>query len=117
MSAAAFDIRISATKPIVDPPPGQWQNLEEGNVKRRAWIERDMSGPTSIGIETVKSDEVPPYVEIYVDDARVAEGEVVASRTFVVPARRGMHRLEVVVANARTRNATWRLVRVVSVGP
>jgi hypothetical protein len=117
MSAAAFDIRIAATAPLTEPR-GAWQHLrDDGSVDVRSWIDREMRGASSIAIERVRSDEVPPYVEIYFDDRRVAEGEVASSRTFALPAAIGWHRLEVRVANPSTRNAEPRVVRVVSVVP
>lgn len=117
MNAAAFDIRIN-TKESLTVPRGTWQHLrDDGAVNGRAWIDREMSGPATIAIKTIESDEVPPYVEIYLDDARVAEGEVAASRTFAIPATSGVHRIEVRVANASTRNAAARVVKVVSVAP
>lgn len=59
---------------------------------------------------TVQSDETPPYVEIYVDDVLVAEGEVGESRVFEVPASPGLHRVEVRLVNERTRNGAQRRV-------
>ena len=117
MNAAAFDIRIGAKAPLTEPR-NEWQHLDDHkDVYDRAWIDREMAGPASIAIERVASDEVPPYVEIYLDDARAAEGDVAASRTFAIPAAAGVHRLEVRLVNPRTRNAAQRLVRVVSVAP
>jgi hypothetical protein len=69
-----------------------------------------------VTVATVMTDEVPPYVEIYVDDARRAEGVVAGQQTFAVPiGGAGEHRLEVRLANPITRNGTPRRVRVVSV--
>jgi hypothetical protein len=117
MNAAAFDIRIEAKAPLTEPK-GAWRNLrDDGTVDKRTWIDREMAGPSSIAIERMKSDEVPPYVEIYLDDARVAEGEVPTSRTFAIPATKGVHRLEVRVVNPQTRNLGPRIVRVVSLTP
>jgi len=117
MTAAAFDIRLGAKGPLAVPRE-TWQRLrDDGNLDVRAWIDRDFAGPSSITIKTTQSDEVPPWVEIYLDDARIAEGAVATTRTFAVPATRGVHRLDVRVANARTRNAVSRLVRIVSVAP
>jgi hypothetical protein len=117
MNAAAFDIRVAAKEPLTEPR-GAWQHLrDDGAVNVRSWIDREMRGPSSITIETVKSDEVPPYVEIYFDDARVGEGEVAKTRAFALPAAAGWHRVEVRVANSSTRNAEPRLVRVVSLAP
>jgi hypothetical protein len=115
--AAAFDIRIHAKGELAEPR-GVWQHLREENcVNGASWVDREMSGPASIAIETVKTDEVPPYVEVYLDDARVAEGEIGKRGTFAVPASAGMHRLRVQVPNLLTRNGAARLVRVVSVVP
>jgi hypothetical protein len=95
-----------------------WQHLrDEGCVNGASWIDREMRGPASLTIETVKTDEVPPYVEVYLDDARVGEGEIGKERSFAVPASAGLHRLRVQVPNLLTRNGAARLVRVVSVVP
>ena len=118
MNTAAFDIRMAAKEPLTEPKRGAWQHLgDDGNVHEFAWIERMMTGPSSITIAAVRSDEVPPYAEIYLDDARVAEGEVAPSRTFAAPAGAGLHRLEIRVANPVTRNGVSRWVRIVSVTP
>lgn len=67
----------------------------------------------TIGVAVVQSDEVPPYVEIYVDDARVAEGPVTDARQFKVPVRTaGDHRVEVRMANPWTRNRIQRRIRL-----
>jgi hypothetical protein len=63
-------------------------------------------------LTATQTDETPPYVEIFVDDARVAEGEVREARTFRVPAPAGLHELEVRLVNARTRNGIQRRVRL-----
>jgi hypothetical protein len=49
----------------------------------------------------VQSDRIPPYVEIYADDARVAEGEVDKTRRFTLPLASGVHRIEVRLINPR----------------
>jgi len=117
MNAAAYDIRLSAKEPLT-VPRGTWQQLrDDGAVNARSWIDREMTGPASIAIQTVAGDEVPPYVEIYYDDARVAEGDVATSRTFAIPSTGGLHRIEVRVANPITRNAAPRRVKVISVAP
>ena len=118
MDAAAFDIRMAAKAPLTEPPRGAWQHLrDDGAVNVRSWIDREVHGMSSITIETLKSDEVPPYVEIYFDDARAGEGEVAKTRAFALPAATGWHRIEVRVANPSTRNAAPRLVRVVTLAP
>lgn len=69
-------------------------------------------GPLSLDIQNVQSDEVPPYVEIYVDDALVAEGIVEDLRHFAVIADTERHRVEVRLANPWTRNRIQRRVRL-----
>jgi hypothetical protein len=59
---------------------------------------------------TVQSDETPPYVEIYVDDVLMAEGEVRETRAFEIAASPGLHRVEVRLVNERTRNGAQRQV-------
>ncbi len=69
-----------------------------------------------VTVATVMTDEVPPYVEIYVDGARRAEGAVPGEQTFAVPiGAAGEHRIDVRLANPITRNGTPRRVRVVTV--
>ena len=67
----------------------------------------------TLTLENVQSDEVPPYVEIYLDGSRVAEGVVAGRRDFTirVPAP-GLKRVEVRLANPRTRNGIQRRVRL-----
>ncbi|HEV3486116.1 MAG TPA: hypothetical protein VG106_11960, partial [Vicinamibacterales bacterium] len=60
----------------------------------------------------VQSDQTPPYLEFYVDDALVAEGAVADQRRFVLPAADGEHRVEVRLVNSRMRNGTQRRVRL-----
>jgi len=110
------DIRITATAPLRDPTPGTWNGVESDMTFRwRAWIEREVNGVQTIALATAESDDVPPYVEIYIDDALVNEGIVPA--TFALPPARGMHRIEIDVVNPWTRNNTPRRVRIVSVAP
>ncbi|MBV8516519.1 MAG: hypothetical protein JO197_03855 [Acidobacteria bacterium] len=68
--------------------------------------------PIAIRIDTVQSDEVPPYVEVYADDALTAEGEIREPRTFTLDLPAGVHRIEVREVNKRTRNGVQRRVRV-----
>ncbi len=73
---------------------------------------RTHDGPLRIKLSVVQSDEVPPYVEIYTDNALVAEGEVKDQQTFEVGAGPGRHRTEVRVANPKTRNQVQRRLRI-----
>jgi len=114
----SIDIRMSATAPLREPPANQWQGVDgELAFAQRAWIDRDMHGVATIAVKNVQSDEVPPYVEIYFDDALISEGAVDDTRLFALPPARGPHRIEVNVGNPRTRNSRWRRVRIVSVAP
>ena len=67
---------------------------------------------TRLELATTQSDETSPYVEIFLDDALVAEGEVGEQRAFEIPASPGLHRLEVRLVNPRTRNGAQRRVRL-----
>lgn len=70
------------------------------------------TGTVDVRADVVQSDRIPPYVEIYADDQRVAEGEVADARTFALPLPRGLHRLEVRLVNPRISNGTQRRVRL-----
>jgi len=63
-------------------------------------------------LTTTQSDETPPYVEIYVDDALRAEGDVRDSRVFEVRTGPGLHTIELRLINTHTRNGTQRRVRI-----
>jgi hypothetical protein len=77
--------------------------------------------PIVIELQNTQSDEVPPYVEIYVEDTRVAEGPVghpviasaLGTRRFTVAAPvAGPNRVEVRLINPWTRNRIQRRVRL-----
>jgi len=59
-----------------------------------------------------ESDPVPPYVEVYVDDALVREGPVGDATVFEAEASAGLHRIEVRLLNRLTRNGIQRRVRL-----
>lgn len=77
-------------------------------------IEIDNGGKSySLSLTAVASDDVAPYVEIYVDEARVAEGTVGTEETFSTPTlSAGVHRVLVRVVNPFTRNLAARKVKV-----
>ena len=52
------------------------------------------------GLTTTQSDRIPPYVEVYVDDALRAEGAVRDTHTFEVPTERGVHHIELRLVNS-----------------
>jgi hypothetical protein len=112
----ARQIELASSDPRrVLPNEHDWQGLCQTDICTRGWRIVDADHGIALTIESVKSDEVPPYVEIYVDDMLRAEGDVIPQRDFVVPAgERGPHRLEVVLANPMTRNQSERRVRIKS---
>ena len=72
----------------------------------------------TITLARVASDEVPPYVEVYVDDARIGEAAVAGEETFTTaPLPPGRHRVTVRVINPFTRNLAQRRVRIVRDSP
>jgi hypothetical protein len=98
------------------PNESDWQGLCEKDICTRAWRMIEAEHGIGLTVETVHTDEVPAYVEIYVDDALRAEGEAGPRRDFVVPVGTpGRHRIEVVLANPMTRNLSQRSVRVASI--
>jgi hypothetical protein len=99
--------------PSVD---SDWQGLCENDICYRAWRTIEAEHGVSLSIETRQTDNVPAYVEIYLDDVRLAEGEVGARRDFVLPVgNRGTHRVEIVLANPMTRNRAYRRIHVASI--
>jgi len=68
--------------------------------------------PITISAATVQSDQIAPYLEIYADDARVAEGEVADQRRFTFALPAGVHRVEVRLVNPRIANGAQRRVRL-----
>jgi hypothetical protein len=95
--------------------PRQWTETCGANeLCDRAEARQSVADNGTIRVEAavVQSDQVPPYLEIYVDDARVAEGEVRDRRVFEAPATPGVHRVEVRLVNRFTRNGIRRRVRL-----
>jgi hypothetical protein len=113
----ARQIELGANDPrrpkVVD---SEWQGLCGNDICNRGWRSIEAGHAVSLTIETAQSDDVAAYVEIYVDDALRAEGEVGARRDFIVPVGNpGTHRVEVVLANPRTRNGAGRRLHVASI--
>ncbi len=94
----------------------EWQGLCGTDICNRGWRNLEAGHAVSLTIETTHTDDVAAYAEIYVDDALRAEGEIGARRDFIVPVGNpGPHRIEVVLANPRTRNGAGRQLRVASI--
>jgi hypothetical protein len=80
--------------------------------KRDVAAEREIS----ITVKSVITDDVPSYVEVYVDKSLRAEGEVIGERTLTAPVERAeVHQIEVRLANPVTRNNTRRRIEVTAV--
>jgi hypothetical protein len=72
-------------------------------------------GPMTITLEVTQTDELAPYVELYVDDALVDEGAITGARTFTIAAA-GERRVELRLANPRTRSGIRRQLSLRSAG-
>jgi hypothetical protein len=106
--------RTLATQRTNLPAPGAWIGTC-GTTDLCSTVTATIEAARAIrlSLDVVQTDEVDPYVEIYVDDVRVAEGNVRGSRTFALPVREaGSHRVEVRLANPQTRNGVQRRVRL-----
>lgn len=71
-----------------------------------------LDGTLSLNLSVLQSDEIPPYVEILVDDTRIAEGEIRGERTFRLRVAPGLREVTVRLVNNRTRNGIQRRVRL-----
>jgi hypothetical protein len=110
----AQQIEMAAPDPgRVQPLDSEWQGLCEKDVCGRAWRTIEAQHGVALRIETVQTDNVPAYVEIYLDDVLRAEGEVGPERDFIVPVgSSGNHRVEIVLANPQTRNRFPRRIHI-----
>jgi hypothetical protein len=96
--------------PVVE---SDWQGLCGNDVCYRGWRNIEANHAVALKIETVETDNVPAYAEVYVDDVLRGEGEVGARRDFIVPVGNpGTHRVEVVLANPTTRNGATRKLHI-----
>ena len=102
--ALAAHYRLRA---VADDGASQWRGLCGTNEVCTS-ATRVVDGPLTIDVQNAQSDEVPPYVEVYVDDALVDEGAVEERRRF----NAGKGRVELRVVNPLTRNRFQRRVRL-----
>lgn len=96
--------------------PVTWEGLCGTDVCTSAhgWIFVPAAAPLTLRLETVQTDEYPPYVEVFADDLRAAEGPVGPVTTMQLAALQpGLHRLELRLVNSRTRNGLQRRIRPV----
>lgn len=102
----------------VRPPRGQvltvngvsWEGSCGPEICRS--ITAGIDGPKSITLETAKTDEVPPYIECYVDDVRTWEGPIVNKVTILLAPAGGRYHVEITLVNPLTRNRAPRSVRI-----
>lgn len=110
--AARHQLRTSLTGGT-SPLPSQWTNLCGGDLCTNTVAVLRRGGTLPLTVTTVQTDEIAPYVEVYVDDTLVAEGAVREQRSFDVQlGTLAAHRVEVRLANPRTRNGIQRRVRL-----
>ena len=100
------------SKPPRQPGSDAWIGLCDESLCGPAWRMVEAQHEIAISLKTTSTDEVSPYVEIYVDGARLAEGEVGGARTFVMPVAAGVHLVEIRMINPLTRNRARRSVRI-----
>jgi hypothetical protein len=91
-------------------PKNLWTNLC-GTAELCTSVYRVHEGPLRFKLATAQSDEIAPYVEVYVDDALISEGAVQDGKPFEISAA-GRHRIELRLVNRFTRNGTQRRVRL-----
>jgi hypothetical protein len=101
------------------PPPAvgrdRWAGLCNEDVCFSAWREVDANHGVAVTMKPIDTDDVAPYVEIYVDGARRAEGAVGRETTLTATVGApGVHRIEVRQVNAVTRNSVQRRLRITS---
>lgn len=108
--ALAARYRLRAT--VADGPAANaWTNTC-GGAELCSSVFRIHDGPLQFKASVAQSDEIPPYVEVYLDDVLVMEGEVRGEKTFAVDAAPGPHQTEVRLVNRTVRNGTQRRVRL-----
>jgi len=117
----AFEVRngqpalaaLYRTRAIVANAPAAnvWTNAC-GVAELCTSVFRIHDGPLQFKLSVAQSDEIAPYVEVYLDDVLVAEGEVRDEKTFSLDAGPGPHRTEVRLVNRTMRNGTQRRVRL-----
>lgn len=114
ISPSSVDPELARVPEEATQSSSEWKGLCDSDVCDRAWIDGSVSGPVVLTLTPTARDEVAPYVEIYADDALVAEGEVAGRSDFDLLVAPGERRVEVQLVNPLTRNNERRRVRVVS---
>lgn len=121
LKESALQLEMASNDPRKVPANDlEWQGRCGNDICTRAWRVIDAEHGIALTIQTVQqtaqTDDLPAYVEIYVDDILRAEGEVKSKRDFIVPVgTRGAHRIEVLLVNPTTRNPTPRRIQVAKI--
>jgi len=111
--AAGKPAEAAAYRKRLEAMPWTWSGMCGAEVCRTATATQYVrASRLQLQLANTQSDETPPYVEIYVDDALAAEGEVRDQRAFDVATTPGLHELEVRLVNPLTRNGAQRRVRL-----
>ncbi|HEX3068495.1 MAG TPA: hypothetical protein VHX14_07955, partial [Thermoanaerobaculia bacterium] len=114
----ALQIEMASNDPRRIPANDrEWQGRCGNDICTWAWRVIDAEHGIALSIQSVPpSDDLPPYVEIYVDDVLRGEGEIKSKRDFVVPVgNRGAHRIEVLLVNPATGNRSPRRIQVAKI--
>lgn len=99
-AAARVELAMPAARPSLTPV-GAWAGLcASDEICNSAEGRHRM--PLTLTLDVAQSDETPPYVEIYVADTLVAEGEVGDRRSFTVGTGTEVERVELRVVNPVT---------------
>jgi len=80
-----------------------------GHAEGTLW---SAGSPFAMKLAAVQSDNVPPYAEVYADDTLTSEGAVSPALEMRADLLRGLHRIDVRLANPLTRNAIHRRIRI-----
>ena len=110
--ANAYALRAGANRAKAPVWSGRCQN---DDICTSAQREIAVEAPRvyTITLARTAGDDVPPYVEVYVDDARIGDAPVAGEETFTSPVLApGAHRVSVRVVNPFTRTLGQRRVRV-----
>jgi hypothetical protein len=108
--ALAARYRLRAT--VAEAPAMNVWTDTCGSAELCSTASRIHDGPLQFRASVAQSDAIPPYVEVYLDDVLVMEGEIRDEKTFAVDATPGPHRTEVRLINRTMRNGTQRRVRL-----
>ena len=99
---------------LAAPAQREWEGscgAQELCTTAATW--RYVTGATlDVTAVVVQTDEVPPYVELYVDGSLAGEGAVSGTRTFQLEVPRGLHRIEARLVNRYTHGGIQRRVRL-----